>query len=500
MPRPVHPDLAPWRIGVMRDTPFQSATELASQIRRKKIGCAELLELYLARVEKYNPTLNAIIATDLDAARKRARAADRALARKKPWGPLHGVPMTIKESYDVVGMPTTWGVPELKDHVPPRNALAVDRLLGAGVVLFGKTNVPIYLADYQSYNAIYGTTNNPWALSRPPGGSSGGSAAALAAGLTGIDAGSDIGASIRNPAHYCGVYGHKPTFGIVPPRGQSLPGKVGFPDIAVIGPMGRSAADLDLGMAAMAGADEIDSAGWQLRLPPPRKKTLREYKVAVMLTDPNSEVDREVQDRLQALADFLVKKKVKVSDRARPAIDTSEAQRVYIQLLRAATCGRQTDEVFRQTLEIARGLAPDDESYYARMTRANPMYHRDWLAFDEARHQMRWKWAEFFKDYDLLLCPPAASAAFPHDQKGERYERTIRVNGREVPTTDQLFWAGYSGMVYLPSTVAPAGFTPARLPVGVQIIGPQYGDRTCIEFARLLESEFQGFVPPGGYA
>src|SRR6266849_3202133 len=164
--------------GVMRDIPFQSATELASQIRRKKIGCAELLELYLARVEKYNPTLNAIIATDLDAARQRARAADRALARKKPWGPLHGVPMTIKESYDVVGMPTTWGVPELKDHVPPRNALAVDRLLGAGVVLFGKTNVPLYLADWQSYNSIYGTTNNPWDLSRAPGGSSGRSAGA----------------------------------------------------------------------------------------------------------------------------------------------------------------------------------------------------------------------------------------------------------------------------------------------------------------------------------
>jgi len=188
------------------DTSFRSAKELAADIRKKKIGCLELLNLYLTRVEKHNPALNAIIATDLEGARKRARAADRALARKQAWGPLHGVPMTVKESYDVVGMPTTWGVPELKSNLPPRNALAVDRLLGAGVVLFGKTNVPIYLADYQSYNAIYGTTNNPWDLSRAPGGSSGGSAAALAAGLTGIEAGSDIGASIRNPAHYCGVF------------------------------------------------------------------------------------------------------------------------------------------------------------------------------------------------------------------------------------------------------------------------------------------------------
>src|SRR6202171_1173750 len=216
----------------MLSTPFRSAKELAAEIRRKKIGCLELLDLYLSRVEKHNPAINAIIAMDTDAARKRARAADRALARKQVWGPLHGVPMTIKESYDVAGMPTTWGIPQAKDNFPPRNGLTVDRFLGAGVVLFGKTNVPIFLADYQSYNAIYGTTNNPWDLSRSPGGSSGGSAAALAAGLTGIEAGSDIGSSIRNPAHYCGVFGHKPTYGIVPPRGQSLPGRMAQPDIA----------------------------------------------------------------------------------------------------------------------------------------------------------------------------------------------------------------------------------------------------------------------------
>ena len=484
----------------MLDLPFRSAKQLAAAIRRKKIGCLELLETYLARVERYNPALNAVIATDLDGARKRARAADRALARKAIWGPLHGVPMTIKESYDVVGLPTTWGVPELKNNYPAHNALAVDRFLGAGVVLFGKTNVPLYLADWQSFNAIHGTANNPWDVTRTPGGSSGGAAAALAAGLTGIEAGSDIGASIRNPAHYCGVYGHKPTYGIAPPQGQALPGRLAPSDISVIGPMGRSAEDLELGLAAMAGPDEIDGAGWRLALPTPRRKALRQYKVAVMLTDPNSEVDAEVQGRLQALADFLAKQRVTVSDRARPDVDTAEAQRVYIQLLRAATSGRQTAEEFERNLEIARRLPPGDESYYARMARANTMSHRDWLAANEARHRMRWKWAEFFREYDLLLCPAAASAAFPHDQQGERHERTIEVNGHRVPTTDQLFWAGFSGLAYLPSTVAPAGFTPAGLPVGVQIVGPQYGDRTCIHFARLLEREYQGFVPPPGYA
>lgn len=483
----------------MTDLPFRSARQLAAAIRRKQVGSLELLDLYLERVRRYNPRINAIVVTDVERARKRARAADRALARGQVWGPLHGVPMTVKESYDVAGLPTTWGRPEWRDNVPTRNALTVDRLVGAGAVLFGKTNVPLWLADWQSYNDVYGTTSNPWDTNRSPGGSSGGSAAALAAGLTALEAGSDIGASIRNPAHYCGIYGLKPTWGIVPPRGQAPPGVVSVSDIAVVGPMARSAEDLAIALGVMAGPDEIDAAGWQLRLPAPRKKSLREYKVAVMLGDPSSAVDVEVQERLQALADFLGTRRVTVSDRARPAVDTAEAHRVYILLLRAATSRRLTASEFDKQLEIARTLSPDDETYVARMTRANTMYHRDWLALNEARHHMRLRWAEFFTEWDLLLCPAAASAAVPHDHAGERWERTITVNGRRVPTTDQMFWAGYPGVVSLPSTVAPCGFTPGRLPVGVQIVGPQYGDLATIAFARLLEQEFQAFVPPPGY-
>jgi amidase len=218
-----------------------------------------------------------------------------------------------------------------------------------------------------------------------------------------------------------------------------------------------------------------------------------------MLTDPNSEVDGAVQDRLQALVDFLGRKRVKVSDRARPDIDTREAHRVYIQLLRAATSGRQSAAEFEKNLATARTLPPDDDSYFAQMVRANVMPHRDWLAANETRHRMRWKWAEFFKEWDVLLCPPAASAAFPHDHEGERHERTIEVNGKRVPTTDQLFWAGLTGMVFLPATVAPIGLVPGGLPVGVQIAGPQYGDRTCIAFARWLEQEYRSFVPPPGF-
>jgi amidase len=481
------------------DVPFRAAKQLAADVRRKRIGCLELLDLYLARVEKYDPMLNAVVVRDFDRARRRARAADRALARGEVWGLLHGVPMTIKESYDVAGLPTTWGVPALKDNIAARNALVVDRLLDAGVVLFGKTNVPLYLADWQTFNAIHGTTSNPWDITRAPGGSSGGSAAALAAGLTGLEAGSDIGSSIRNPAHFCGVYGHKPTWGIVPRHGQALPGQVAPVDIDVVGPLARSADDLALALSVMAGPDPIEAAGWQLRLRRPRQKRLRDFTVALMLDAPESAVDRAVQDRLQALGDFLGRQRVKVDDRARPAIDTGEAFGVYIRLLRAATSARQADADFERNLGIARALAPGDDSYFARATRAAVLSHRDWLAANEARHRMRLAWADFFTRYDLLLCPVAGTAAFPHDQQGERHERTLVVNGRRVPVTDHLFWAGYSGVSLLPSTAAPCGFTPGGLPVGVQIVGPQYGDLTCLAFARLLEREFQAFVPPPGY-
>jgi amidase len=482
------------------DLPFRSASRLAAAIRARKIGCLELLDLYLARVARHNPTLNAIVVLDVAGARRRAKAADAALRRGVLWGPLHGVPMTIKESYDVAGMPTTWGDPALKDNVATRDSLAVERLKRAGVVLFGKTNVPLMLADWQTHNAIYGVTSNPWDVTRGPGGSSGGSAAALAAGLTGLEAGSDIGASIRNPAHYCGVYGHKPTWGIVSARGHALPGRVSQSDISAIGPMARSADDLALAMDAMAGPDDIDGAGWRLTLPPPRKRSLSEFKVAVMPSDRNAEVDAPVQALLHELADFLAKRKVKVSLSARPAIDFDELARVYVALLRAATSGRQSDAAFAAAQKQVRALAPDDESYRARMLRGNTLSHRDWLAANEARHRMRLAWAAFFEEWDLLLCPTATSTAFKHNAAGERWTRTIPVNGRPQPETDQMFWAGLGGVCYLPGTVAPMGIARDGLPAGVQIIGPQYADRTCIRFAQLLERSHGGFVPPPGYA
>lgn len=480
--------------------PFQTAKQLAAAVRKKKIGCVELLDLYLKRVEAYNPELNAIIATDIEGARKQAKAADKAVKAGKKLGPLHGVPMTIKESFDIAGYPTTWGDPAFKDAIVKTDALVVQRMKKAGVTLFGKTNIPLNLADWQSYNEVYGSTNNPWDLGRTPGGSSGGSGAALAAGLTGIEAGSDIGASIRNPAHYCGVWGHKPSWGVVSPKGHALAGAVAYGDIGVVGPLARGAADLEIAMDAMAGPDALDGRGWTLSLPRSKKTRLRDFKVAVMLTDPNAEVDDSVQEQISKLASFLAKNKAKVSDKARPAIDTAELNDVYIRLLRAATSARMADAVYEQAVKDAATLPSDDMSYFAQMQRGNSLAHRDWLRLNEKRHKMRWAWDEFFKDYDLMLCPVAVTAAFPHDQKGLRHLRTIVVNNKKVPVVDQIFWAGYSGVTWLPSTAAPIGQTKEGLPIGVQIIGPQYGDYTCIEFAKLLEKEYRSFEPPPAYS
>ena len=483
----------------MSDLVFRSATELAQLVRRKAVGCVELLDIYLERVERFNPALNAIVVQDVEAARQRAAQADAAAQKGDWWGPLHGVPMTIKESYDVAGMPTTWGIPAYQHNIPSNNALSVDRLLDAGAVLFGKTNVPIHLADWQSFNAIYGTTNNPWDLKRGPGGSSGGSAAALAAGMTGLDAGSDIGASIRNPAHYCGVYGHKPTYGAVSPQGQSLPGKFSPTDIAVIGPLARSADDLALALKVMSGPDPIDAIGWQLALPPPDKVALKDYKVAVMYSDEQAEVDDEVQQVLRNLAAYLTEAGVRVDAAARPDFDMGAAHRNYIQLLRSATVSRMNAQEMERNAEALALLDPDDEGYGAQATRAQAMTHWEWLQVDNERHRMRLAWAEFFESFDLLLCPIATTTAFEHNQQGERQDRMITVNGKPQPSTTQMFWAGLPCNFYLPSTVAPAGLGQSGLPVGVQIVGPQYRDYRCIHFAQLLEREYYGFTPPPGY-
>jgi amidase len=482
------------------DIPFWSARQLAQAIRDKKIGCLELLNTYLARVERHNKNLNAIVQLDVPGAQMRAATADDSLARGERLGPLHGVPITINESIDVAGFASTWGVSDLKDNRPAGNAVAVEALMQAGAIVFGKTNVPRYALGWQTFNDLYGTTNNPWDISRSPGGASGGPAAALAAGLTGLDIGSDADGSMRNPAHYCGIYAHKPTFGVISLAGQSLPGFGPAGDIAVVGPMARSAEDLALAFRLMANPSAADAIAWRLTLPPPRKTKLSDLKIAVMLKDETCDVDQEVQARLQALADFLSSQGAEVSMQARPEIDTGATRNLFLKLAYAATSGSTPESTWKRVSRRALFLRKRNDSDFACMVRGLTLRHRDWIRLDAMRSHLRAAWSEFFREHDLMLCPAAASAATPHNHSGRwDGDRTIDVNGARAAATDQTFWAGLASVAYLPATMAPAGFTASGLPVGVQIIGPQYGDNTCLTFARLLEQEFQAFVPPKGW-
>ena len=477
---------------------FASATRLAELVRAKKVGAVELLDMFLDRIERLNPALNAVIQLQVDVARKAAASRDAETKRDESCGPFHGVPMTVKESFDIPGLPTTWGLPEYAGHIPNEPALAVTRFERAGAVVFGKTNVPVSLADWQSFNPIYGTTNNPWDAGRTPGGSSGGSAAALAAGLTALEIGSDIGASIRNPAHYCGVYGHKPTFEICSRDGHLLPGSYAHGDISVIGPLARSAQDLETMLDVMAGGNAVEARAWTLTLPRSDKTKFSDFRVAVMTAAETAPVDKAVRKRIEDVATFLREQGASVDMDARPT-DPDAAHEAYITLLRSATSGRM-DESVHAKLAASREGQKGRSDYFAWHTLANTMSHREWLHWDNERHRMRHEWEHFFKRFDLLLCPTAATTAFPHAQTGERWERMIDVDGTPQPTTTQLFWAGYSGVVFLPSTVAPIGLADDGLPVGVQIIAPQYRDYDAIRFAQLLERDYGGFTPPPGFS
>jgi amidase len=483
----------------MNDIAFKSAVELAQMIKSREIGCVELLEHYLARVEQYNPDLNAIVVMDAARARARARQADEALRRGEDWGPLHGVPMTCKESYNVEGLPTTYGIVDYKDNLATADALAIQRLKAAGAVVFGKTNVPFRLADFQSYNDIYGTTNNPWNLERTPGGSSGGTAAALAAGLTGFDIGSDIGGSIRYPAHYCGVFGHKPTWGLLPPRGHALPGILASPDLSVIGPLGRSAADLEMGVQIMAGPDEIQSRGYQLNLQAPSQASLADYRVAVWSNDDMALVSHEVADRVEAVAQVVARAGGTVDIQARPDFDVAAAHDIYQTLLQANMSWRQPDAAYARLQAKVADLAPDDQSERAKTLRSQVASYRDVMRANEARTHLRWAWHEFFKRYDVMILPIAATPAFEHDHRPFG-ERTLMINGEARPYFQQGFWAGLAICSYLPGTMIPTGPGAEGLPIGVQIIGPEFGDLKTIGFAKLLEREGFAFTPPPGYA
>ena len=478
---------------------FKTAVELSKALAARQVSAVELAQDAIGRIERHDAKINAICVRDFERGLDAARAADAALARGETR-PLLGIPLTVKESYNVAGLPTTWGFPAQKDFTPPEDALAISRVKAAGGVILGKTNVPVGLADWQSYNEIYGITNNPFDLGRTPGGSSGGSAAALAAGYGPLSLGTDIGGSLRVPAFHCGVYAHKPTYNMVPMRGHTPPSFPPLPldrDMAVIGPMARSAADLSLLLDVMAGPDPLEAGvGYRLALPPPRHNQLKSFRVLVIDSDPILPVNKEIRDAIEKLAGSLARSGVSVSRQSPLLPNFAETSRLYMRMLMSFLGAFLAPDVIAGAQERAAKLTPEDRSLAAERLRGMTLSHRAWLLDDGARARLRAQWRELFKNFDALICPVMPTPAFPHDHSPEQETRRINIDGKDYAYPDQLAWPGIATLPGLPATAIPIGLSPQGLPVGVQIVGPWLEDRTPLRLAELIEREFGDFVPP----
>lgn len=431
------------------DWDYGSISTLLGALHARKVSASELIEHTIARIEALDGRINAVVVRDFDRARDAARAADAALGRGERQ-PLLGIPVTLKEPFNVAGLPTTWGFPHFRDFQPAEDALVVSRLKAAGAVIIGKTNIPIGLRDFQSYNDIYGTTNNPWDLGRSPGGSSGGSGAALAAGFGPLSIGSDIGGSIRVPAHFCGVFGHKPSLGLVPLRGYSLPPAPPVPgqgDLAVVGPMTRTASDLALALDVIAGPDETrDGIGYRLALPAPRHDQLRDFRIFVIDTHPLMPTGDAVRSAIGRLAERLERSGARVSRSSASLPDLAESARLYMKLLNAARSPRLTPAALAEAQGVAAALSPEDRSLQAERARGWAMVHREWLATDAARLRLQQRWQELFRDFDAVIYPPPPCRPFPRTSPS----RSTRGN-----------WISMDSSIPMPMR-ASSGQTPLR--------------------------------------
>ncbi|RYH02649.1 amidase [Salipiger sp. IMCC34102] len=459
-----------------------TATQTLGALRARQIGAEELLDAHLARNAAAGGPVNAIVQLDEDGARKSARAADKGQVP----GPLAGLPMTIKDCYDATGFATTAGIPDLEHNRPERDADAVARLKAAGAVIFGKTNVPLAASDHQSDNPIFGLTRNPWDTDRSAGGSSGGSAAALAAGLTSLEIGSDIGGSIRVPAHYCGVHGHKPSYGIVSSRGHVPPGPGALTPapLSVCGPLARSAADLELALEVLAGAEGAQARGWRLDLPPARTARLDETRVALWLD--GFPLDPDYRAALEDFADELERAGVPVDRLSGPPAPVDLDSDLYFRLLFAVIGSGMSDDDVAAFKEAIADL--DDHPHAATIAEALRTDVPRMGQLQEQQAAQIQRWHRFFKDYDVLLAPVAMGQAFAH-QTGDGYgvtpqmRRSLQIGGVAEPYIENLCWPGVATLSHLPSTVRPLPQTPNGLPAGVQIIGDLYADRTTLGFA-----------------
>ncbi|MBU6512499.1 MAG: amidase [Betaproteobacteria bacterium] len=480
------------------DDAYRSVGQLRAALSAAQVSAAELTEAAIARIERYEPLLNAVCVRDFARARDAAREADRALARGEQR-PLLGVPLLVKESFNVAGLPTTWGFPQHRDFTAAQDALAVARAKAAGAVVLGKTNVPLGLGDWQSYNEIHGTTNNPHDPARTPGGSSGGSAAALAAGYVPLALGSDIGGSLRVPAHFCGVHAHKPSLGIVPGRGHlppPLPPLPDTPELAVVGPMARCAADLELLLDVIAGPDEWDQGvAYRLELPPPRHRRLEQHRVLVLDSHPLVPTSDAVTQAVDALAEHLARAGVSLARRSELLPDLAGTGRLYGRLLLSFLAANGPEALYADMQRKAAGLPAGDTTPEADSLRASVLSHRDWIAASQQRNRVRAQWRELFRAFDAVICPVSPVTAFAHDHS-DMQARRIDIDGRSVPYGDQIAWSGLATLPGLPATAMPIGRSQQGLPIGIQIIGPWLEDRTPLRLARLLEAEFGGFRAP----
>ncbi|MFE3100534.1 amidase [Nocardia tengchongensis] len=478
---------------------LRSAEELSAALRAGEVTSVELTDEAIARIERDDKVINAICVPDFDRARAAARRADQALARGEDR-PLLGIPVTVKESYNMAGLPTTWGMPQHANFVPTEDAVQVSRLKAAGAVLLGKTNVPVMLRDIQSFNEIYGTTNNPWDHGRTSGGSSGGSAAALASGFGALSIGSDLAGSLRTPAHFCGIYAHKPTLGLAPTRGMAPPPTEALPtdlDLAVVGPMARTARDLTLLLDVMAGPDPLTHGiAYDVALPPARHERLSDFRVLIIEDHPLIPTGSAVRAAVNRVAEALVDEGARVERHSPLLPDPTEAATLYMRLMLSNAAASLPIDVYDQLRTQAAALSPDDRSLDAARLRGMVLSHRDWVETNNRRDLHRQSWRQLFTEFDAVICPITPTPAFPHNHDGGLETRQIAIDGVDYPYFDQLVWAGMATMPGLPATAIPAGRSPEGLPVGVQLIGPMFEDRTPLRLAELLEQKIGGFQPP----
>ncbi len=482
---------------------FSTASQMLQALRQRQLSAVELLALHQRRIERYNPRLNAIIMACFEQACKAAEAADAARARGADAA-LLGLPITLKGSINVRGLQTTMGLPVLSQAQADFDAAATQRMQTAGAVLMGKTNVPPMLADWQTDNEVFGRTNNPWDLARTPGGSTGGGAAALAAGLTPLEVGSDIGGSIRVPAAFCGLYGHRPSDSALPRSGQlpfpPVPNPLGI--MGVQGPLARSAADLDLALAVLAGPEGGEEVAWRLTLPPPRHERLSEYRVAVLPPIAWVPVDAEIMAAQEELVSRLSRAGALVKMIQPELLGDLRAHHVlYVSLISAVTGARSPEAERRRLVELSRGY---DDAFSEARRQGWLASVGDYFTWYGQREQYRAAYRAFFREWDVLLAPITLIPAFPHLQlawprEARDFEHTIVVNGAAVAYDLQLVYPGIATLSGQPATAFPLGLTRDGLPIGLQAIGPYLEDRTPIHFAALLERECGGFRRPPGY-